>query len=271
MRLMDVDFDRLATVRVKCIENGSQKAIIKWRDLYPLESVTGDAETEGFYFEVLGDQNFRYYTLWNDCERLFAVNYKISLNENHDVSELAMLAKNMEEFKGAEGYKKRLRQMEDRGGFISLADIMSMVKLGELDLAKRYSGYREDYIAELERRREEEEAQKEAKRREEEEERERELVAKIAEAENCIWLHKRLENEELEDGRHIVLFLMRKYDINVPLKTQGWINNKLAAVKFDKEEGTRVWFYKQKGCKCSESVYRYLDQLKAAVDAAGQM
>ena len=182
-----------------------------------------------------------------------------------------MLAKNMEEFKGAEGYKKRLRQMEDRGGFISLADIMSMVKLGELDLAKRYSGYREDYIAELERRREEEEAQKEAKRREEEEERERELVAKIAEAENCIWLHKRLENEELEDGRHIVLFLMRKYDINVPLKTQGWINNKLAAVKFDKEEGTRVWFYKQKGCKCSESVYRYLDQLKAAVDAAGQM
>ena len=43
MRLMDVDFDRLATVRVKCIENGSQNAIIKWRDLYPLESVTADA------------------------------------------------------------------------------------------------------------------------------------------------------------------------------------------------------------------------------------
>ena len=107
MRLMDVEFDKLATVRIKCIENGSQKAVIKWRNLYPLEAVTGDAETKGFYFEVLGDQNFRYYTLWNDCEGLFAVNYKISPNENHDVSELAMLAKNMEEFKGAEGYKKR--------------------------------------------------------------------------------------------------------------------------------------------------------------------
>lgn len=271
MRLMDVEFDRLATVRVKCIENDGHKAVSKWRNLYPLESVTGDAETKGFYFEVLGDQNFRYYTLWNDCEGLFAVNYKISLNENHDVSGLAMLAKNMEEFKGGEGYKKRLHQMEEKGCFISRADIMSMVKLGELDLAKRYSVYREDYIAELERKRKAEEAQKEAKRREEEEERKRELEAKVAEAEDCIRMHKRLENEELEDGRHIVLYLMKKYEIKVPLKTQGWINNKLTAVKFDKEEGTRVWFYRQKGCKCSESVYRYLDELKAAVDAAGQM
>ena len=69
---------------------------------------------------------------------------------------------------------------------------------------------------------------------------------------------------------HIVLCLMKKYNINVPLKTQGWINSKLVAVEFDERKGTKVWFYKDKGCKCSESVYRYLDELKDAVDAAGQ-
>ena len=270
MRLMDVDFDRLATVRVKCIENDGQKAVSRWKNLYPLESVTGDAETEGFYLEVFGSKNFRCYELWNDCGGLLAVKYRAPIYEDREVSKLTLLAKYMEAFKGVEGYKKRLRQMEEMGEFIGHADIMSMVELGELELGMRYSRYREDYIAEGRRREEEKRARREAERRAEEEERKRAFEAKIAEAEDCIRRKEKLENEELEEGMHIVLCLMKKYNINVPLKTQGWINSKLVAVEFDERKGTKVWFYKDKGCKCSESVYRYLDELKDAVDAAGQ-
>lgn len=269
MKLIDVEFSKIATARVKCIENDGQKAVSKWKKLYPLESVTGDAGTKGFYLEMSGNKNFLCYAMWNDCGGLFAIEYKVSLNEDYEVSNLVILAKKMEEFKGAEGYKRRLCQMEEKGCFISCADIMAMTELGEIELAKRYSRYREDYIAEWKKRREEEEAQREAKRKKEEEERKNALEAKIAEAEDCIRTKKRLVNEELEDGRHIVMCLMKKYNINVPLKTQGWINSKLVSVKFHDGEEPEVCFYRFKGCRCSESVFDYLIQLGDAVDAAG--
>lgn len=265
MRVMDVEFDKIESVQVKCIENDGQRAAVKRKKLYPVESITGDVETKGFYLEVLGSKNFKCYVLWNDCKGLLAVKYRIPLDEEHEVSELLMMVKSMMDFKGADGYKEMLRQKEEKGYFITNADIFAMTQLGEPGLAERYYAYRESYLKKQEEEKEQEEAQREAIRKAEEEERKRVLEEKIAEAESRIRMKKRLVNEELEDGRHIVLCLMKKYNISVPLKTQGWINNKLASVTFD-EAGIGLQFYKQKGCKCSQSVYHYLGLLKAAID-----
>lgn len=269
MKLKDFTFKKLETARVKCLgfAKDGQSVVSRWKDLYPLELVTDDAEMKGFYLELLEEKYYTDYVLWNDCGGHFAVKYRVPLNEEYTISELLMIAKGMLEFKGTDGYKKLLRQKEEKGSFISNADIASMMQLGETELAKRYCGYREEYLAKKEEAKREEEARRQAARKAEEEERKKALEAKIAEAENRIRMKKRLENEELEDGRHIVLYLMKKYGINVPLKTQGWINNKLASVIFE-DDGISLQFYRQKGCKCSQSVYHYLGLLKTAVDAA---
>lgn len=269
MKLKDMNFSGLDAVRMKCIgfADDLQRVISKRRELYPMELITGDAEMKGFYLEVTEKRNYTEYGLWNDCKGLFAVKYRIPLDEEHEVSELLMMAKNMMDFKGADGYKEMLRRKEEKGDFITNADIFAMTQLGEPGLAERYHGYRENYLKKRQEEKKQEEAQREAIRKAEEEERKRVLEEKIAEAENCIRTKKRVVNEELEDGRHIVLCLMKKYNISVPLKTQGWINNKLASVIFD-DEGVSLQFYRHKGCKCSESVYHYLGLLKAAVDKA---
>lgn len=269
MKLKDFTFKKLETSRVKCmgfVKDG-QSVVSRWKDLYPLESVIDDGEMKGFYLEVLEEQYYTDYALWNDCGGHFAVKYKVFLNEEYTVYELLMMVKGIVEFKGTDGYKKLLRQKEEKGDFISNADIASMTQLGETELAKRYYRYREEYLVKKEEAKREEEAQREAARKAEEEERKKALESKIAEAENCIRMKKRLQNKELEDGRHMVLYLMKKYGINVPLKTQGWINNKLVSVIFG-DDGISLQFYRQKGCKCSQSVYHYLGLLKTAVDAA---
>lgn len=268
MKLMDVEFGDMETARVKCIENDMQKAVSKWKRLYPMDAVTGDAGAKGYYLELLGSKDYRDYVLWNDCGGLFAVAYG-KVKGDHEVSNLKVLFEGLEKFKGSEGFKRKLCHKEETGDFISLADIMAMAELGEVELAEHYRGYRDKFIAKLDKEREEKEAQREAERRAEEEEREKAFQAKIAEAEGCIRTKKRLDNEELEDGKHIVMCLMKKYNINVPLRTQGWINSKLASVKFHDDEGPEVRFYRFKGCRCSESVFDYLVQLKNAVDAAG--
>lgn len=267
MKLMDVEFDKIESVQVKCIENDGQRAAVKRKKLYPVESITGDVETKGFYLEVLGDKNFRYYVLWNDCRGVLAVKYRMPLDERHEISGLLVMVKSMMHFKGVDGYKEMLRQKEEKGHFITNADIFAMTQLGEPGLAERYHGYRENYLKKREEEQKQEEAQREVIRKAEEEERKRVLEEKIVEAENCIRMKKRLMNKELEDGRHIVLCLMKKYNISVPLKTQGWINNKLVSVIFD-DDGIGLQFCGQKGCKCSKSIYHYLELLKTAIDKA---
>ena len=94
------------------------------------------------------------------------------------------------------------------------------------------------------------------------------LEAKVADAEECIKMNKLLQNDLLDTGNHLVLYLMKKHNISVPLKTQGWINNKLTSVIFNKDNTITVYFLRGKGCKCPQSIYKYLGLLKEAVNSA---
>ena len=68
------------------------------------------------------------------------------------------------------------------------------------------------------------------------------------------------------DGRSIVLWLMDRYGIKVPIKTQGWFNQKLAFVKWIEGEITYS-YYKTKGTNGSQTAFKYLNMLEKAVNA----
>lgn len=63
---------------------------------------------------------------------------------------------------------------------------------------------------------------------------------------------------------HLINYLMRKFAINVPLRTQGWINEKLIEVNVNCENGNRqtsIRFLKRKNSSCPQSIFEYLGKL----------
>ena len=65
----------------------------------------------------------------------------------------------------------------------------------------------------------------------------------------------------------IVNYLFRQHDINCPIKTQGWINDKLIHVTVTPEGLVNVRFWKSKNGKCSEKVFDCLSELVRIVRA----
>lgn len=59
---------------------------------------------------------------------------------------------------------------------------------------------------------------------------------------------------------HMINYLMQRYGIEVPLRTQGWINVKLAEVTVQ-DGGCSLRFYKSKNCKCSQKFFTYMNLL----------
>ena len=138
------------------------------------------------------------------------------------------------------------------------------VLLGNIDLAKHYAEYREKQIAEKEAKRQAEKAEFEQKEREEEEKWLAEIEKTIKEAEENIFHQRDFENKEV-DGKSVINKLMGKYGINVPLRTQGWINSKLAMIIFN--GGKISYKFYGKSQRDNSTVFRnYLVRLENAIN-----
>ena len=59
----------------------------------------------------------------------------------------------------------------------------------------------------------------------------------------------------------IINYLMRKYGVNVPIKTQGWINERLSSVSIGNGRCTSVSFFREKGGKVSQKFFDCMDEL----------
>lgn len=73
------------------------------------------------------------------------------------------------------------------------------------------------------------------------------------------------KDDKYENGKttqNCVLFLAKQYGINIPLATQGFINNRLTAYHFEK----RISYFKETSNKrCSTAMGEYLDQIYKSV------
>lgn len=65
----------------------------------------------------------------------------------------------------------------------------------------------------------------------------------------------------------IVNYLMRKYGVNVPIRTQGWINEKLVSAKIEDGKCEHLLYYKAKGAQCSQKFFDCMNELLAKVNA----
>lgn len=65
----------------------------------------------------------------------------------------------------------------------------------------------------------------------------------------------------------IVNYLMRKYGVNVPIRTQGWINEKLVSAKIEDGKCEHLQYYRAKGAQCSQKFFDCMNELITAVNA----
>ncbi len=107
-------------------------------------------------------------------------------------------------------------------------------------------------------------AEFERERQEKERQHQAELEKQVSDAERCILERKELANEPY-DGSTLILHLMKKHGIVPPLRTQGWINEKLVKVTAH-DDSISYTFRKSKKCKASQTAVDYLFQLRDRID-----
>ena len=89
----------------------------------------------------------------------------------------------------------------------------------------------------------------------------------------------KLENEQIrlyrEDGRlskyAMINHLMRQYGVSVPLRTQGWINEKLLSVSVENRRCTGLRYMRAKGGRCSQKFFDCLNELIQKVCAESEV
>lgn len=59
----------------------------------------------------------------------------------------------------------------------------------------------------------------------------------------------------------IVNYLMKKYEVNVPLRTQGWINEKLTSVTIENGKCEHLRYMRSKGAQCSQRFFDCMSEL----------
>ena len=166
-------------------------------------------------------------------------------------------------------YLNKIREAKNNNQFINVAEI----KLVELSGAsKKEVQELIDYRQAWYDRKEKEEQEKRIKRELEEEEfvenKNKELENLVLAAEQAILNKQELINKNItiykskyeSNTLSLILYMMKRYNINVPLKTQGWINQALYSIKYNKEWGEYSYMYYNTSAN-STVFSKYLSQL----------
>lgn len=264
MEVREIAFDTMGSVLRKCIAFAKDgNTVVKpYKTLYSLENVTHNTEHKNLYVELVkrkyGDP---FLQLWEDLG-IICISQGW-LQGYWDIEEVS--AKIAEyPYLSINGFYRRLGESESNGYYINKVDIEVCALLGNIDLAKHYAEYREKQIADKETKRQAEKEEREKKEREAEEQRIAEVEKAIQDAEYKIFYQEDLKNIEVE-GKSIINKLMEKYGINVPLRTKGWINSKLAMIVFN---GGKISykFYGKTQKDNSTVFYNYLIRLETAIN-----
>ncbi len=59
----------------------------------------------------------------------------------------------------------------------------------------------------------------------------------------------------------IVNHIMRRYQVDVPLRTQGWINDKLISVTIENGKCEHLRYMRSKGAQCSQKIFDCMHEL----------
>ena len=151
MMIKDFDFTNIHAVRKQCwtYKTDGNTPTKKGKNLYPLEVIFNDDTFKGFFVEVIKRKyDDPWFQLWNDLG-----NSCVKDNGIHPCADIDILKETMQNWKsyiGLEGFKRSLREMENKHNWINNACIMALADNREFELAKYYQEYHDKLVAERE-------------------------------------------------------------------------------------------------------------------------
>lgn len=158
--------------------------------------------------------------------------------------------------KGRESFLESLNRAKDVDIILKNSELEALRMIGGSELAEYFARKKAILLERTERERQEQRKAYEAEQKAEQERIEQQKAEQLKAAEESLKQKKRTLNEN-----GVILELMRKHGVKVPLKTQGWILDKLIAVCFD--NGTTSYQYRKdsRSSHGSKTFFRCLDDL----------
>lgn len=264
MKIGDIDFTKYKSEKkeVICFASNGNDVVQPYRTLYSVSQITGKEEHSKLYLGCVVDANgYTDFLLYEDLEAcVYAIGYILP-----DVT-ITLLNSMIAgyPYSGKSGFLKRLEELKNKGSYVNKLDIKMCELLGEFDLVKHYTEYRSTYLQKREEAANKAHMELEKAEAEAEEARKKAIEKAIDDAEYNIFKQVDFYNDKAEE-KSIVNLLMQRYGIKVPLRTQGWINEKLAKIVFDGDRITYK-FYGKSQRDNSKVFIDYLEELEAKIN-----
>lgn len=254
--------EELKKLNKKCLYIVDNKAVVRNKPLRSVAELTGNSNYSNLYVNDLGNG---YYELYIDLGIIYITSGR-TFNKEYFIEEANYNLQGMDVIT-LEWYKDIInkRLTDGSNSWISVTDVKLMELAGE---PKEYIEKLMQHRENIKRAREEQERKEQLKKQQEEQEyvnSQNKIVENtITEAEQAIIKGEAVRNKEITiyqsryeyNTTSLILHMMKQYNIKVPLKTQGWINNALANIN------TGEYTYQHyKSFADSTVFYKYLYEL----------
>ena len=211
----------------------------KREDIFPSqrdENLVFATEANGekhYYLRFYNENGLELFTRSNDKEFFATVyvkcnGYMLGFNQKHRLEEILNRLSELHGNVYGEVEKRFNAALENPSCYANLGFARI---LGRMEEAKAHN-------APILEQREAEQKQRQLDRaeqeRREEEAAEQEYAQAIAEAEKALLAGETVSNSKI-NGKSLVLQLFREHNIELPLRTQGWVNNSLASFSYQDE------------------------------------
>jgi len=247
----------------KCLYIKDNKAIIRGKELISIADITNDEAYDNLYMEKADKQDIGVY-----LDLGIICIYIRTIPRNATPEDIKYYLSN------ATGYTlamvlENIYDRKNNNQFINIADI----KLVELYGASKESiqeliDYRQEWYDKKHKEDQEKELKQEQEDKEYVESKNKIVEDLMSAAEQAIINKQEVKNKDVtvykskfsSNDISIILYMMKQYSINVPLKTQGWINQALTSIQYNKER--KEYSYNYYKCSSNSTVFRkYFNQL----------
>jgi hypothetical protein len=268
-------FEDLTIYTKKCLYISNNKAIVRNIKLLNIGELINKAEYNNIYVE----ESFREAKDHNDISRVFVDHSIVCVctgNTLDGYTQTDTITYRLEHIAKLTLDKTltAIRSCPANNQFVNVADIKLIELSGaSLEEVQGLIEYRQAWID----RKDKEEQEREQKKQQEEKEyvdkKNNELAEQVNKAEQSIANKQLVKNVNVtiyksryeHNTTSLILYMMKLYDISIPLKTQGWINGALAQI-FWNEEWNEYSYRFYNTSKNSEVFYKYLRQLVGKIN-----
>ena len=267
--LKNIDLSGIETKRIRATgyKSDHNTPCKHFFDACPLDLVLSNESYKGLYIALVNkayqdggnDYNGGYYMTFNDIGDNVYIEF-LGFMGNEDIERMREKLNSMQAYIGRSGFLSYCAALSARGWFVKNPELMALDMIGEVELVKKY---RIEKAAIIEKKEQEDRERREQYRKEQEEK-----ARRLAEEKENVLREAatKIRNRQTTDNDNaIILDLMRKYGVDVPLRTQGWIIDCLASVKFDGDK-ISYSYYRRKNGKGSQKVFDCIRDLVNAID-----